>query len=81
MKYTHIIEGRDLVRSFRKDCARCTLLAMGPVSKVNSAFYISQVDLFGPFRSYSVHNKSYCENMVSYLLLSHHRGSQHKSDG
>ena len=64
--YTH--QGRDLVRSFRKDCARCRILAkctvevvMGPVSKVNltlaPAFCISQVDLFGPFRSYSVHNK------------------------
>ena len=34
---------------------------MGPVSKVNltlaPAFYISQVDIFGPFKSYSVHNK------------------------
>ena len=34
---------------------------MGPVSKVNLtlalAFYILQVDLFGPFQSYSVHNK------------------------
>ena len=56
MKYTHI-EGRDLVRSFRTDCARCRLLAkrtvevvMGLVSKVN-------LTLFGPFRSYSVHNK------------------------
>ena len=68
MKYAHIIEGRDLVGSFRKDCARCRFLAkhtvkvvMGPVSKVNltlaSAFYISRVDMFGPFRSYSVHNK------------------------
>ena len=53
----HSIEGRDLGRSFRKDCARCRLLAkrtveviMDPVSKVKlilaPAFYISQVDLF-----------------------------------
>ena len=41
MKNAHI-EGTDLVRSFKKDCARCRLLAkrtvevvMGPVSKVN----------------------------------------------
>ena len=68
MKYAHIIEGRELVRSFRKDCVRCRILAkrtvdvvMGPVSKVNltlaPAFYICQVDLFGPFKSYSLHNK------------------------
>ena len=68
LKYAHIIEGRDIVRSFRKDCTRCRILAkrtvdviMGPVSKVNlmlaPAFYISQVDLFGPFKCYSVHNK------------------------
>ena len=34
---------------------------MGPISQVNltlaPAYYISQVDLFGPFKSYSVHNK------------------------
>ena len=34
---------------------------MGPVSKVNitlaPAFYNSQVDLFGPFKAYLVHNK------------------------
>ena len=68
LKYAYILEGKELVRSFRKDCTRCRYLAkrsvdvvMGPVSKVNlmlaPAFYISQVDLFGPLKAYSVHNK------------------------
>ena len=41
-KYAHIVEGRELVKRFRKDCPRCRILAkrtidivMGPVSKVN----------------------------------------------
>ena len=68
LKFAFIIDGRELVRSFRKDCTRCRYLAkrtvdvgMGPVSKVNlmlaPAFYVSQVDLFGPLKAYSVHNK------------------------
>ena len=67
MKYAYIVEGRELVKRLRKDCPRCRNLAkrkvdviMGPVSKVNltiaPAFYISQVDLFGPFKSYSIVN-------------------------
>ena len=74
LKYAHILEGRDLVKRFRKDCTRCRILAkrtvdvvMGPVSKANltlaPAFYISQVDLFGPFKSYSVHNKRATVNL------------------
>ena len=64
MKYAYIVEGRELVKRFKKDCPRCRYLAkrmvdviMGPVSKVNLAFYISQVDLFGPYKSYSIVNK------------------------
>ena len=68
MKHAYILGGREVVRSFRKDCTRCRILAkgtvdivMGPVSKFNltiaPAFYISQVDLFGPLKSYSTHNK------------------------
>ena len=64
----HIIEGRPLVKKFRKECARCRLLlkkaidvAMGPISETNlciaPAFYYSQVDIFGPFNSYSNINK------------------------
>ena len=67
-KYAHIVEGRELVKRFRKDCPRSRILAkrtidvvMGPVSKVDlsiaPAFYISQVDLFGPYKAYSIVNK------------------------
>ena len=60
----YIIEGRSIVKTFRKECPRCKTLikkaidvAMGPVSSNNlciaPAFFISQVDLFGPFCSYS----------------------------
>ena len=68
MKYAYIMGGRDLVKTFQKACIRCRILAkrtidisMGPISQYNltiaSAFYISQVDIFGPFQSYSRHNK------------------------
>ena len=68
LKYAYIVDGKELVRSFRQDCTRCRYLAkrtvdvvMGPVSKVNlmlaPAFYISQVDICGPMKAYSVHNK------------------------
>ena len=61
-KYAHIIEGRELVK---KSCKQCLYLEkrnikvlMGQVSKYNlniaPAFYISQIDIFGP---YSSHNK------------------------
>ena len=64
----HIIEGKGLVKQFRKECARCRFLnkkavdiAMGPVSddnlKIAPPFYVSQVDMFGPFKSYSNINK------------------------
>ena len=68
LKKTFIIEGRDLVKRFKKNCERCRYLekrtiqvAMGPVSQHNltvaPAFYISQVDLAGPFKAYSGLNK------------------------
>ena len=68
LMFCYILGGKELVRSFRKDCARCRYLAkrgvdvvMGPVSDYNlklaPAFYVSQVDLFGPVKAYSVHNK------------------------
>ena len=58
----HIIEGRELVKKFRKSCKRCRYLEkknikvlMGPVSKYNlniaPAFYISQIDIFGALKS------------------------------
>ena len=63
-----IIEGRSLVKSIRSTCERCRYLlkktidvSMGPVSPDNlmiaPIFFVSQVDLCGPFQSYSYHNK------------------------
>ena len=67
-KAAYIIGGRDLVKDITKDCTRCRILhkkgveiAMGPVAdenlKIAPAFYISQVDLCGPFKAYSPANK------------------------
>jgi len=63
-----IIEGRNLVKIIRSTCERCRYLTkrtieitMTPVSPYNlmiaPAFYVTQVDLCGPFQSYSYHNK------------------------
>ena len=68
MKYAYIMEGRELVRKIRKNCERCRFLAkrtieviMGPVSKYNLTiappFYITQVDLAGPYKAFTIHNK------------------------
>lgn len=68
LKIAYIIEGRSLVKTIRKSCERCRYLVkktiaveMGPVSKHNlmiaPAFYVTQVDLSGPYRAYSPHNK------------------------
>ena len=68
MKYAYIMDGRELVRKIRKNCERCRFLAkrtieisMGPVSKHNLTiappFFIAQVDLTGPFKAYTPHNK------------------------
>ena len=67
-KYAHIINGRELVKKFKKSCIRCRVLdkkalkiSMGPIKDCNMsfapAFYASQVDLCGPFNSFSIHNK------------------------
>ena len=64
-KYAQIIEGWELVRKFRKSCKRCWYLEkknikvlMGQKHKLNivPAFYISQIDLFGPLKPYSSHD-------------------------
>ena len=68
MKTAFIIEGGELVKKIKKLCERCRYLemktidvAMGPISKHNTviapAFFITQVDLAGPFSAYSKHNK------------------------
>ena len=68
LKVAFVMEGRSLVKNFRINCARCRYLnkkavevAMGPVSECNlcvaPAFFNSQVDITGPFSSYSISNK------------------------
>ncbi|XP_066922618.1 uncharacterized protein [Clytia hemisphaerica] len=64
LKKAFILEGRSLVTLIRTSCLRCRYLnkqtiavQMGPLSQDNlviaPAFYVSQVDLAGPFSSYS----------------------------
>lgn len=68
LKRAYIIEARSIVKLIKKSCQRCRYLAkkalnvaMGPVSSYNltiaPAFYVSQVDLAGPFKAYSPHQK------------------------
>ena len=66
-KVSYIIEGRQLVRKFKQACHRCRCLKrktiavlMGPVKdhmSIAPPFFANQVDLCGPFSSYSNHNK------------------------
>ena len=64
----HIIGGRNLTKFLKKGCHKCRILnkasinaLMGPVQNINlaiaPAFYASQIDIFGPFKSFSVANK------------------------
>ena len=66
--YFHIINGRDLVKRFKHACNHCRVLekkavevSMGPIKDFNVSiapvFFATQVDLCGPFNSYSNHNK------------------------
>ena len=68
LEYVYIHGGRDLVKMVRQSCERCRFLlkrkidvSMGPVSTYNitiaPAFYTTQADLAGPFKSYSFINK------------------------
>ena len=65
---SYILGGRKLVKDIKRACVRCRLLAklalrvaMGPKSDDNlcvaPAFYTTQVDLCGPFDSFSNANK------------------------
>ena len=75
--YCYILEGRELVRTMAKACERCRFLrkktievAMGPVSehqlRIAPAFYVTQVDIAGPFKAYSlVHKKSSIKVYIS----------------
>ena len=68
LKKAHIIEGRMLIKHIKKTCLRCRYLAkrtvdmaMGPVSSCNltiaPAFFFTQLDLSGPYQSFSPHHK------------------------
>ena len=68
LQVCYIVNGRGMVKMFGQNCERCRYLAkrtieieMGPVSGHNltiaPAFYITQVDIAGPFTSYSPQNK------------------------
>ena len=63
-----IIEGREVVKRVKNSCERCRYIAkktidvaMGPLSRHNltiaPAFYVTQIDLAGPFKSQCQHNK------------------------
>ena len=68
LKISYVIGGFDLATSVKQGCKKCRALykksidvAMGPIQGVNlciaPAFYATQVDIFGPFKSYSSANK------------------------
>ena len=68
MNIAHILSVRDLVKMFRKQCLRCRYLLkctidvqMAPASKhqlcVAPPFYVCQIDLCGPFKSYSLQHR------------------------
>jgi hypothetical protein len=67
-RVAYIIGGRELLKTMKDGCARCRVLhkrevkiAMGPKHEsqlcIAPAFYHTQVDLCGPFASYSNANK------------------------
>ena len=68
LKVAYIIEGRQIVKQFRRSCERCKYInkktidvIMSPVSQHNITiappFYITQVDLAGSFKTFSKHNQ------------------------
>ena len=68
MSVAHILKVQDLVKLIKKNCKRCRYILkrtvdviMGSASKnqlcVAPPFYITQVDLDGPYKAYSIHNK------------------------
>ena len=68
LRVAHIVGGRQLAVSIKQGCKKCRILhkrsvdvAMGPIQDVNLCiappFYASQVDLFGPFKTYSYANQ------------------------
>ncbi|XP_066927413.1 uncharacterized protein [Clytia hemisphaerica] len=79
LKTAYILKGRSLVNFIRSSCPRCRYInrktiavEMGPLSQDNlivaPAFYTSQVDLAGPFSSYSQHHKRTTVGYLNKLL-------------
>ena len=67
-RVTHIVGGRKLAISTKEGCKKCRILnsesvemAMGPIQDVNLCiappFFATQIDIFGPFKAYSIVNK------------------------
>ena len=80
MKYRYIVEGWELVKKIKRNCERCRYLAkptieisMGPISKHNLTiappFYVTQVDLTGPYKAYTPHNKRLNKTIKIYLAV------------
>ena len=68
LNIAHIIGGRHLVKSVKRISKKCRIInknsidvIMGPLRDVNlciaPAFYASQIDIFGPYKSFSNANK------------------------
>ena len=68
LKQAYIIEARSIIKAVKRSCQRCRYLekkaidvAMGPIPKssltVLPAFYMCQIDLAGPFKSFHPQNK------------------------
>ncbi len=67
-RVAHIIGGQKLSIAIKQGCKKCRILnnksievAMGPIQDVNlciaPAFFASQIDIFGPMKTYSIANK------------------------
>ena len=68
LSIAHIIGGRHLVKSVKRICKKCRIInkksidvIMGPIQDVNlciaPAFYARQIDISGPYKSFSNANK------------------------
>ena len=75
-----IIGGRKLAISIKRGCKKCRILhkksvevAMGPIQSINlciaPAYYACQIDIFGPYKSYSLSINVQQLSMVSNVLL------------
>ena len=67
--YAFVIGVKSIAEVFRKSCAKCRLIRkhtieieFGPMSKyqlnIAPAFYVTQVDLMGPFKAYQINVRS-----------------------